>query len=402
MTDDADVLIIGAGPAGSALAIRLAGAGLRVFLLDRSTFPRPKPCAEYLSPEALRHLDLLGMLAGLEPAGRPFEGTTVVGPRGARLTGRFAAARPQPFRPTGLALPRLALDAALARAASAAGAVLRERTQVVDLTMEEGRITGVVLLDGAGRQATLRARVTVGADGLRSVVSKRLGGRRYGLPRRLAFVAHMQGVTGLGLTAEMHVGSNGYVGLNPLLGECTNVSLVVPADCARAAAGNPAGFFLRELASMSTVRDRIREATTISPVSVTGPFAARSRRVVADGALLVGDAAEFFDPFTGEGVCAALKGAELAADALLNAMERPGPVTAADLEPYLSARRQAFMGKWMVERLIGFGMLAPWLFDRAVDRIARRGLADTFLGVTGDFVPAIQVLNPLFLSRMVL
>jgi flavin-dependent dehydrogenase len=125
--------------------------------------------------------------------------------------------------------------------------------------------------------------------------------------------------------------------------------------------------------------------------------------VTVDGAALVGDAADFFDPFTGEGIYSALRGAELLAETAAVALERPGLVTAADLAGYRRARRRAFAGKWAVERLIGYGMLFPALFDRAVARLGRRaGMADTLIGVTGDFVPARHVLNPLFLARMIL
>jgi len=68
---------------------------------------------------------------------------------------------------------------------------------------------------------------------------------------------------------------------------------------------------------------------------------------------------------------------------------------------YRRARRRAFACKWAVVRLIGYGMLWPGLFDRAVGRLGRRaGMADTLIGVTGDFIPARQILNPLFLARM--
>jgi flavin-dependent dehydrogenase len=115
----------------------------------------------------------------------------------------------------------------------------------------------------------------------------------------------------------------------------------------------------------------------------------------------VGDAADFFDPFTGEGICAALRGAELVEQTARAALARPGPVSRAALRPYASARRRAFFGKWLVERAIGYAMLAPGLFDRAVERLERRGLAHTLIGVTGDFVPPRAVLNPVFLSQVV-
>jgi flavin-dependent dehydrogenase len=123
---------------------------------------------------------------------------------------------------------------------------------------------------------------------------------------------------------------------------------------------------------------------------------------VRDGALLVGDAADFFDPFTGEGIYRALHGADLAAQAILAALAEAGPVTAGQLRGYAEARRRAFAGTWNVERLIGYGMLWPGLFNRAIRLLGNRpGMGDTLIGVTGDCLPARAVLNPFFLARMI-
>jgi len=147
----------------------------------------------------------------------------------------------------------------------------------------------------------------------------------------------------------------------------------------------------------------MERASLARRVLVTGPFAASAGRVTADGAALVGDAADFFDPFTGEGIFSALRGAELLADVSADALASGRPISQSALAPYRHARRRAFAGKWAVERLIGYGMWWPALFDRAVARLGRRGsMAHTLIGVTGDFVPARAVLNPLFLARMVL
>jgi flavin-dependent dehydrogenase len=136
-------------------------------------------------------------------------------------------------------------------------------------------------------------------------------------------------------------------------------------------------------------------------VLATGPFAAWSGRVVAHGAALVGDAADFFDPFTGDGIYCALRGAELLSETVVRTGGGNGMFTATELAPYRRARRRAFAGKWAVERLVGYAMEFPRVFDRAVGRLHRRDMAHTFIGVTGDFVPARAVLNPLFLARMV-
>jgi menaquinone-9 beta-reductase len=175
----------------------------------------------------------------------------------------------------------------------------------------------------------------------------------------------------------------------------------VPAERGADARGRAEAFWLETLRDFPEVHTRVAGGALARRVMVTGPFAAWSGRVTADGAALVGDAADFFDPFTGEGIYSALRGAELLAEAAAAALEGRGPVREASLAGYRRARRRAFAGKWAVERLIGYGMLWPGLFDRAVGRLGRRaGMADTLIGVTGDFVPARQVLNPLFLARM--
>ena len=398
------MLVAGAGPGGSAVAALLARAGFRVMVVDRAAFPREKACSEYMSPEAVRLLDGLGVVPALERAGAvPLEGTAVTASRGSRLHGAFARAGHRPFRPTGLSVPRRTLDHELVQAARRAGAEVIERVTVEELLYREGTVGGALVRERDGRRRIVHARLTVGADGLRSLVARRLGRRRHGRPRRIAFVAHLEGVTDMSRSAEMHVGTRGYVGLNPIGGGRTNVALVVPAAEAQRARGRAESFFRERLDDFPDVARRVDGARVARHVLVTGPFAAWSGRVVADGAALVGDAADFFDPFTGEGIYCALRGAELLAAVAVPALSRSRVVTAAALEGYPRARRRTFAGKWAVERLVGYGMWWPRLFDRAVGRLGRRpGMADTFIGVTGDFVPARAVLNPLFLARMVL
>jgi geranylgeranyl reductase family protein len=411
MPPSPDILIVGAGPAGSATAVHLARAGHRVVLLDRARFPREKPCSEYLSPEAVRLLDRLGAVAELEAAGAvPLLGTRVFGPRGAALTGSFGQAPVSPWRATGLSVSRRILDHRLVVAAREAGAEVVEQTSVEELLYERGAVAGVLARHRAGRRQAVRARIVIGADGLRSLVARRLGRRRHGVPSRLAFVAHVAGVKGLDGHAEMHVSGRGYVGLNRIAcppggpdAEIANVALVVPRSRAAVARGRVEQFLYKELERFPALAGRVPRGRLVREVLVTGPFAAWSGRVTADGALLVGDAADFFDPFTGEGITSALRGAELAAQTVSEALHgTSGILPARRLSGYVAARRAAFLGKWAVERLVGYGMYLPRLFDRAVGRLERRGLAHTFVGVTGDFVPAQAVLNPRFLARMIL
>ena len=404
MNITADALIVGAGPAGSATATFLAEAGLRVVLVDRAAFPRDKPCAEYLSPGAVPILRRLGALKMIEDAGASaLTGTTVIGAYGSRLTGLFTKVRMARHRLNGLAVTRRVLDAALVDIARSRGVNVLERTRVVELVSQRGGVAGAVIATAGGRTVTVTAPVTVGADGLHSVVARWFGGKRREPLRRWGFVGHFAGVSGLSNRAELHVGTEGYAGLNPIGHNITNVSLVVPRQVANGVRGNVEGFFHDHLQRFHGVRNRVPSAGSLSPIRTVGPFAVRSNRPVVDGGLLVGDAAEFFDPFTGEGIYTALRGAELASEAIVKAWRDSTPLPATALRSYIHARRRAFRGKWMVERMIGYGMLMPGLFDRAVDRIGKKDpMAHTLIGVTGHMVSPTAVLNPVYLTRMVL
>ena len=399
-----DVLIVGAGPAGAASAILLARSGARVALVDRAHFPRPKPCSEFMSPEGARVLSRLGVLERLEQLdSEPLDGLTVHAPRGSRLTGLFALAAVAPWRSTGLSIQRSQLDAELVRAASAGGVAVYEGLAFTGLLRQAGAVAGAVFRDERGVPHSMHARLTIGADGLRSRVARQIGTRRHGHFRRYAFVTHMRNVHCAPRQAEMFVSERGYAGINPVGGGLANVALVVPAEDARLARGDAAAFFLSRCRADPAVRERLRDATLADQVHVTGPFDVRASRVIADGVALVGDAADFFDPFTGDGIVSALRGAELLADILPAVLQQEGIVRGSALAPYRRARRRAFAGKRLVSRLIATAMHFPVLFDHLVARLeARTGMAHTLIGVTGEFVPARAVLNPAFLGRMVL
>ncbi len=400
-----DAVVVGAGPAGSATAILLARAGASVLLLDRARFPRDKPCSEYLSPESTRILERLGggVLHAVERAAHAkLYGMKVVAPSGASMYGRFAAPHGYPSpRPYGFALPRTTFDTVLVRAAERAGAVVREGLAVGDLLRDDGAVAGVTARTGDGKRETCRARVVVGADGLHSVVAQRLGVRRSAFPRRIAFSAHVAGVSGVEEMGEMHIGARGYVGLGPIGDGVTTVALVLPVRVVRRSRRDFRTEFFTELDRFPGLRGRVDSGRVVREVLVTGPFAQWSRRSVADGACLVGDAADFFDPFTGQGIYSALRGAELVADTLVPALGRAGPITRSTLAPYARARRAAFAGKWALERLIGLGVGWPTLAERVVGRLARRpDLADLLVGATGNFVPAREVLAPTVLAQL--
>ena len=395
-----DVIVVGAGPGGAVASILLARRGRDVLLLDKATFPRDKPCAEYLSPEINVLLARLGLLDAVEATGPArLRGFIIVPPSGRPFRGDFVPAGPHSY---GMAVPRTALDTALLACARAEGVAVREGCRVGDLLREGGQVVGV---RGRGRgrrdEEELRAAVTIGADGLHSVVARRLGvGRRSRRPRRLALVTHMAGFGRLGDYGEMHVRSREYAGIAPLGGDLANVAVVVPLERGPEIGGRREAYFLDALRRFPGLAGRIDGARLTKPVLAIGPLAQEARRYSAGGALLLGDAARFYDPFTGEGIYRALAGAELAS-AVVDEALATGDVSARSLARFDRRCRAAFNGKYLVERIIQEIVSRPWLLNHVARRLARTpALADTMVGVTGDYLPPSSVLRPGYLARL--
>ena len=404
--NSADVIVVGGGPAGSYTAWALASRGVDVLLVDRARFPRDKPCSEYLSPQASRLIDAMGVLGEVERAGAArLAGMRVRAPNGSMMQGDFAAVPEyRAYRDHGLALRRPVLDTILLDGARAAGARVRESTQVTDLLRDQrGTVTGVVTRGESDAGSELTARVVVGADGLRSVIAARLGlARRSRTPRRIAIVTHYENVRDMAPYGEMHVSRDGYLGLAPVGNGLTNVALVVPASLMRGWKGNPTSLLDQRVARDPVIAPRFTGSRRVTPVRATGPFASHARRAWSSGSALVGDAADFFDPFTGEGIYAALLGAEILAPLVRVALEAPHDRVAWDaLAEYDDARRLAFSGKWAFERLVALAVGSPLILNGAVRAMRRRkSLADHLVGVAGDFVPASAVLSLPFALAM--
>jgi flavin-dependent dehydrogenase len=405
--DSTQVIVVGAGPAGASTAWHLAKLGIDVVLLDRSAYPRDKVCAEYLSPEASRILAKMGAMDAIDDASPAhLAGMKVRAPNGRELTGNFVAQHGfSAFRDRGIALRRSILDAILVERAQAAGARLIERVRVTDVVRSaSGEISGVVCMNPDGIRRELRADMVIGADGLRTVVGRRLGLTRVSrIPRRMAFVAHYRNVAGITNIGEMHVERDGYAGIADVGSGVTNVALVVPARAARTAGNDPDSVLDNWIAFHPHLAERFGAAKRIEPVRTTGPFASSASQAWARGAALVGDAADFFDPFTGEGVYSALRGGELLAPYAAEALCTSGTGRWSALAEYEAARRAEFRGKWLVERLIAGTVAVPALINHAARALSRRGdMADLLVGVVGDFVPANQVLRAGYFARLLL
>jgi flavin-dependent dehydrogenase len=397
---DADVIVVGGGPAGSVSAALLAERGHRVLILDKARFPRHKACSEYVNPAGARLLAGLGFERDLNALGaHRVQGMLIHAPGGHRFRADFAAIAPGQ---TAIGLSRYRLDALLLDRARDVGVEVREGAHVRDVVVADGRVQGVeATIDGD--RVALRAPLTIGADGRNGIVSRALAlDVQLRWPRRTGLVAHYRGVSGLDRWGELHVASqgHGYAGLAPLEADLTNVAFVAASAAVADRPGTLEAFFEEGLARIPDVAAKLAGAERIGGIRGVGPMARRARRVAGDGFLLVGDAASFLDPFTGEGIYEALRGATLLAP-VANAALRGNDVSARALAPYRVERRRAFWAKRQVCWLVQGFIATPPLMDYATTRLDLRPTsARTLAGVVGGLFPARQALSPVFLARL--
>jgi len=356
-----DVIVVGAGPAGSIAALVLARAGIRVRMFDRATFPRDKLCGDTVNPGAMDILRRLG-LAPVTAGALPVAGMIVTDGAGVRCVGRYVNDQ------RGSALRRVALDLALLEAAIEAGVAFEHGVLVRGPWVDGQTVRGVSVAGANGAERRIPARMVIAADGAGSRLARALSlaghSRR---PRRWAVGAYFDGVGNDirdDVLGEMHIREGRYLGIAPMPGGITN-SCVVTSD--RAALRDPRTLLCEAFRRDRMLGDRFHGARLLNAPVCLGPLAVESSASGMPGLLLAGDAAGFIDPMTGDGLRFAFRGAELAASMTIEALRDGKADVHRDLD---KARRREFAAKWRFNRCLRTLVASP------------RGLKMAALGAT--------------------
>ncbi len=354
MKDRADVVVVGGGPAGSwaARSAALAGVSVMVFEKDRE-IGLPVRCAEGVSSRGLH------ALVQVRPSwiAREVKGAKLVAPDGTVLT-----ACPGD---SGTVLNRKVFDADLAAMAAESGAVFLTKACVTGLIRENGAVSGV-RVEHLGRTRDVAAQIVIGADGVESAV-----GRWAGLDTRTPpeFIASCSQATVAGLDpdpelAEFHFGSavapGGYAWVFPRGGRTANVGLGVPEAACRMK--RPVDF-LKDF-----LERRCPGASVLTWIAGGVPLCPPRGDIVADGLMLVGDAAHQADPLTGGGILNALIAGRLAGETAAECAKR-GDVSRKALGAYVKAWMKA--GGDEIERNFRIKKVVYGLSDEELNGVAR-------------------------------
>jgi menaquinone-9 beta-reductase len=404
---DADVAIVGAGPAGAAAACHFARAGFRVVLIDQRRFPRDKVCGDFVGPAALEELDRLGLFSQ-----QTFANAAKIRNGALYVNGDKVVGQPFPsigsFRDYGLCIPRMLLDEAIVQAAVASGTRLIEEARVIGYEADRTGVT--VFHKHNDSPERLRTRLLIGADGSSSLISRSLRAANPAKRDRIVAVrAYFEGVEGRTDQADIYVNSSsfpGYYWLFPTGADTANVGVGIPLETWTATKHQQLGkLFADYIESNPAMRCRLAKAKMRGKIA-GWPLTTFNSRTPAIGnrVVLIGDAAGLINPLSGEGIQYALRSARWCSETLMSAVSGDD-LSAHGLRPY-AIRTQAEMrydmalSRLIVDLLKNHALIPLWL--SALEKIAKRGPShseryDVAAGVFAGLVPARDLLSLSFL-----
>jgi geranylgeranyl reductase family protein len=407
---EVNVLIVGAGPAGSSASLFLCKKKIPHLIIDKAVFPRDKVCGDALSGKVVDVLNKLDPQLTDEICSSENNFTGSYGVKFAAPNGKFIDI---PFKknldalllPPGFISRRIHFDHWLFQKIDHSIATVFENCSVKDLKIRNGGAE--CLLEKDGKEIRVFAKIVVGAEGDRSVVARKLSiNRKEDMHYCAGLRAYYKGVTGFHEKnfIELHFLKEllpGYLWIFPLPNGEANVGVGMLSSEVSKRKTNLKKVMLEAIQNNETIRHRFSNAVLTDEIRGWGlPLGSKRRRISGDHFLLTGDAASLIDPFTGEGIGNALFTGMLAADRIQDALHE-NRFDEIYLGKYDEAVYQSLWGELKLshtlQRLSKYG----WLFNYVVSKAARNeALRDTITCMFDDLNMRERLRSPKFYFKL--
>lgn len=395
-----DVIIVGGGPGGSSLAIRLSKIKRKVLLLDKAVFPRDKVCGDGLSGKTVGLLRELGLEnAVAEKSSEKIQGVLISSPNGTLLD------IPMPSNNYGYCCRRELFDNILFQKAKSL-VETREGFQVTELVHENGFVVGVKGKElKTGKEEEFRARMVVGADGNNSVVANKLGlGNNPPEHHIAALRAYYEGVSGLTNRIEIHFIDGvlpGYFWIFPVDNGGANVGVGMVTKDIQKQRRDLRKSMEKAVAENPLFKERFKNAKMVGGIKGWGlPLGSHKRKSFGNGWLFLGDAASLIDPFTGEGIGNALFSARIASQEINRALNE-GNVSEENLKRYSERLDKELYPELKTSHDLQRLANQQWLLNFVVNKAKKKPRIAEFLGesLTND-QPREKLASPFSLIKL--
>ncbi len=319
-----DIIIIGGGPSGACAAILLAMQGLKVLLLEEKQMPRQKLCGEFVTPESFPSLNRLDVMDQMILAGARQIKSLRLSPTSGRLISTSISDL-SGGKSWAMSISRARFDQILFDRARQAGATCLEGVAVRRCLYNGDQPEGVEGLDlSSGEAVKFFGKLIVDASGRNSRLMLEPEERKGGKPgnRLYAFKAHLEGVSDIEDQVELYFFPDGYGGLSRVENGLANLCFIVNERTVREAGGDALEIKHRTIMKNRLARRRLAKANVVGKWHTVGPLTFGHRRLSQRGVIAIGDASGMIDPFTGTGIQIALRTGEIAAESIIEEIEK--------------------------------------------------------------------------------
>ena len=399
-----DLIIVGAGPAGTTAALYAERNNLNCIVVDKATFPRDKICGDALSGKSVRIFDELNLTKEIEQLeGSEINRITFGGPNHKHFDVHLKGNKKNNYITKGFVIPRKVFDYFLFKKAKEVTEIL-EGFKVKDLIYKNGKPVGIKGVNRKGDEQIIEAPIILGCDGAHSIISRKLDAYKKDMEHTaVAIRCYYEGVEGLSNQIELHYIREvkpGYFWLFPAGGNKANIGIGLSKNDAKKEDRTLTNI-MEDVTQSQYFKERFSNAKPLEkPKGWNLPMGSIHRKNYGDGYMLLGDAAGLVDPFTGEGIGNAMVAAKYAISTAKKAKDK-GDYSKNVLSEYDQLLWGEIGKELRTSTKLQSLSRSSFLLNFVINRASRnQEVQDIISGMLSKEIPKDELSSPLFYFKI--